>query len=94
MKKHELLTIVLFCGFLLSMTLGFFLLPKSEFSVNEKRFLAEAPDINWDNISSGDWGKDIESYLADHIPGRDFFVGINAYFNLLTGRQAGEDIWL
>ena len=80
MKKHELLTIVLFCGFLLSMTLGFFLLPKSEFSVNEKRFLAEAPDINWDNISSGDWGNDIESYLADHIPGRDFFVGLNAYF--------------
>ena len=92
MKKHELLTIVLFCGFLLSMTLGFFLLPKSEFSVNEKRFLAEAPDVTWDNISSGDWGNDIESYLADHIPGRDFFVGLNAYFELLTGRQVGKDI--
>lgn len=94
MKLRERITIVLFCGFLLTMTAAFFLLPKSGFSENEKRYLAEVPELNWKSISSGDWGNEIETYMADHIPGRDFFVGVNAYFNLLTGRQAGEDIWL
>ena len=94
MKLREKITIVLFCGFLLVMTAAFFFLPKSDFSENEKRYLAEVPEMNWEKVSSGDWGEEIETYMADHIPGRDFFVGVNAYFNLLTGRQAGEDIWL
>ena len=94
MKLRERITIIGFCGFLLSMTLAFLLMPKSDFSENEKRYLAEVPKITWEKVSSGDWGNEIETYLADHIPGRDFFVGVNAYFNLLTGRQAREDIWL
>lgn len=94
MKLREKITIAAFCGFLLAMTLAFFLLPKSDFSENEKRYLAEAPALSWEGVGSGDWGNEIETYLADHIPGRDFFVGVNAYFNLFTGRQAGEDIWL
>lgn len=93
MKKSELLTILLFCGFLISMTLGFFLLPKTDFSVNEKRYLEEAPVLSWDKVASGEWGNDAESYMADHIPGRDFFVGLNAYFEKATGRQVGKDIW-
>ena len=30
--------------------------------------------------------------MADHIPGRNFFVGLNAYCDLLTGRQASEEV--
>lgn len=94
LKKSELLTIVLFCGFLASMTLLYLFLPKTEFSETEKRYLAEVPALQWDAVASGDWGSEAETYMADHIPGRNFFVGLNAYFNLLTGRQVGEDIWL
>jgi 23S rRNA pseudouridine1911/1915/1917 synthase len=54
--------------------------------------LAEAPKADWEDIASGDWGEDVEGYMADHIPGRDFLVGLNAYFDLYTGRQVGKDI--
>lgn len=94
MKKSELLTIVIFCAFLLSMVLCYLFLPKVDFSVTEKRYLAEFPELSWDEVASGDWGEDAETYMADHIPGRDFFVGLNAYFDLLTGRQVSKDIWL
>lgn len=94
MKKSELFTVILFCGFLFAMTLCFLFLPKQDFSETEKRYLEEVPALNWEDVASGDWGEDAETYMADHIPGRDFFVGLNAYFTLLTGRQAGEDIWL
>ena len=93
-KKSDILTIVLFCGFLFAMTVGYLLLPKKDFSESEKRYLTEAPKVTWDSVSSGEWGDEAETYMADHIPGRDFFVGLNAYFDLLTGRQVSKDIWL
>ena len=85
-KKSDFVTIALFCGFLFAMTVLYLILPKTEFSQLEKRYLATAPRADWKDIASGDWGEDAESYLADHIPGRDFFVGLNAYFDLYTGR--------
>lgn len=95
MKKiHEIITVILFCGFIGTMLLGYSLIPKESYSEKEKRFLAEAPSIVWEDIASGQWGEDAESYMADHIPGRDFFVGLNAYFDLLTGRQVSKDIWV
>ena len=72
-KKSEFVTIALFCGFLFAMAALYFLLPKTEFSQLEKRYLAQAPKADWGDIASGDWGEDAESYMADHIPGRDFF---------------------
>ncbi len=93
-NKKDLITVSLFCGFLAVMTALYFLLPKQTFSENEKRFLSEFPAPEWDAVSSGQWGEDVETYLADHIPGRDLFVGLNAYFELYTGRQAGKDVLL
>ena len=93
-KKSELLSIVLFCGFLAAMMMLYLILPKSDFSELEKRYLAEAPALKWSDVASGEWGNDAETYMADHIPGRDFFVGLNAYYDLFSGRQKTKDIWL
>lgn len=92
MKKWDLVVVVLFCAFLTGMMLLCILLPKEKFSELEKRNLAEAPKLEWDSLASGEWGTDVENYMADHVPGRDFLVGLNAYFDLLTGRQVGKDI--
>lgn len=84
MKKTEKLTVVLFTAFLLVMFLGT-LLPKDDFSQNEKRYLTKFPSVSWDAVSSGAWGEKLESWMADHTPARDFFVGLDAYKNLLLG---------
>lgn len=91
-KKNDLVTVLLFCGFLLTMAVLYLLLPTRDYSVEEKRYLAEAPVFSRETVLSGQWGENAETYLADHIPGRKFFVGLNAYFDLLTGRQASKDI--
>lgn len=93
-KRYDLITIFLFCGFLAAMCLFYLFSPKKTFSENEKRHLAEFPKVDWDDVSSGDWGAEVDNYLADHIPGRDVFVGLNAYFDLYTGRQAGKEVLL
>ena len=77
-NQKELITVCLFCGFLAVMAGLYCLLPKQDFSETEKRYLSEFPVPGWKDISSGDWGEDVESYMADHIPFRDFFVGLNA----------------
>ena len=93
-KKADILTCVLFCGFLFVM-LGLFLgLPRQDFSEKEKRYLAENPKLTWKSLTSGEFGEDVESWLADHIPGRDFLVGLNAYVDQLTGRQVTKDIYV
>lgn len=92
MKKHNLLAAILFCGFLLVFSLGYFL-PRSDFSEMEKRYLAEAPDFRWKTVVSGQWSAQAEDYLSDHVAGRNFLVGVNAYLERLAGRQHLKDVW-
>ena len=93
-KKSDILLCVLFCGFLGVMLALYLLLPVQTFSEKEKRELAKAPVLTWDNIASGEFGEQAESYLADHIPGRDLLVGISSYYDLLSNRQVTKDIYL
>ena len=64
--------------------------PDKDYSVNEKRYLAERPEISVSNILKGKTQEELEEFTADQIPGRDFFVGVNAYWNLATGRNAAQ----
>lgn len=91
-KQDEKWTTALFCAFLCVMALLLLFLPKRRFSEREKRYLTEAPVFSAASVLSGAWGEQAEDYLADHLPGRDFLVGVSAYFDLLTGRQAGKEI--
>lgn len=93
MKKQNIVAAILFCGFLILMAAGY-LLPKADFSEMEKRYLAEAPQLSGKTLFSGEWGRQAEDYLTDHVPGRNLFVGINAYVELLAGRQHLKDVWL
>ena len=93
-KRSDILTCVLFCTFLAIMFALYLVLPGQSFSEKEKRVLAENPQLTWDTLASGEYGEKIETYLADHIPGRDFFVGLNAYYDLLSGRQVTKDVYL
>lgn len=93
-RKSDILTCVLFCGFLFVMLALYLALPRQDFSEKEKRYLAESPKLTWKSLTSGEFGEDVESWLADHIPGRDFLVGFNAYVDKLTGRQVTKDVYV
>lgn len=92
-RLDQWITVVGFCAALGIMSLLMIFLPKSDFSETEKRNLAEFPVFNWDTLSSGEFGSNIEDYMADHIPGRDFLVGLNAYTELAVGMQVSKDIY-
>lgn len=93
-RLDQWIAVVGFCAFLGVVVALYLLLPKSEFSEMEKRYLQTPPVLSVDSLTSGDFGADVDKFMADHIPGRDFFVGLNAYVDLLTGRQITKDVYV
>ena len=92
-KAYQLLPMLVFLVFLAVMTALLLFGPKRDFSENEKRVLAQAPEITTQAILTGETQKQLEDFTSDQVPGRDFFVGVNAYWNLATGRNGNQDIY-
>ena len=92
--KKELAVCILFWGGLLLMLVLFVLLPKKEFSEKEKRYLESVPEINLDDIISGQFADQAENAAADHLPGRDFLLELNAYADMTLNLQATKDIYV
>ena len=64
---------------------------RTDFSVWERRFLAETPA----NYSVADWTlqTDLETYLSDQIPFRRALVNTHALLETATGRAVQLDAW-
>ena len=90
--KNKIL-IILFCGFVGIGAALFFALPKSDFSVNEKRALAAAPELLLKSIFDGSFESGVEEYLNDHFPAREALVAIDAYSALYTGRNGKNGVY-
>ena len=86
-KVYKCLPAVIFCVFIAVMLILFLALPKKDYSSSEKRYLAKAPAFSLSALFDGSFEKNFESYLTDHTAGRDFWVGMNAYFRLATGNH-------
>lgn len=95
MKRNvwNLLTVVLFALLLLAAPLYWLIAPRRTFSESERRYLAEAPKLSEEKLSDWSFDDRVETYLADQLPLRDAFVGINAYATLYTGRQISTDVY-
>lgn len=65
----------------------------SEYSTLEKRKLSQFPQPTLKTVFSGEFGEDFETYLNDQMPLRTFFVGTNAYYDKLSGRNGMSGIY-
>lgn len=77
-RGADLLLILLTLGFIYVMAVLFWVLPDSDFSAQENRTLAAAPEISVKNFFSGALTEQVSDYMADQFPFRDFFVGVKA----------------
>lgn len=92
LKKY--LPAVVFCAFIGVMCLLFLFSPGRTYSSNEKRYLTTFPKFTADTFFSGQFGKEYETYISDQTAGRDFFVGLNAYYDLFSGRNGSNGVYL
>lgn len=84
----------LFVAFLAAFLLLILLLPKQKVSPNERRYLSKTPDASMNNILSGGFSKQVDTWLQDHFPFRTAFVSLYSYANRYTGRNAVESVVL
>ena len=82
-----------FCIMIFLIPILYILISDSEFSPLEKRKLSQLPEITVERVFNGKFGKDFETYLNDQMPLRTFFVGTNAYFDQLSGRNGLNGIY-
>lgn len=94
MKPCDKIFTALICVLFLGMSLLYLLLPRREFSPLEKRYLTQAPALTAGAVLDGSFADEVEDYLADQMPGRDFLVGLNAYYERALGLQKSKDIWV
>lgn len=84
----------IFCGFILTFMVFYIVLPKADFSPQEKKKLAEFPELNVQTVMDGKFQKELDTYMSDHMPMRNFFVGISADYELASGRNGEKGIYL
>ncbi len=92
MKKYsEIITVILFCLILASLSIAFVIIPDRDFSEQENRNLALFPEIKSESFFSGEFGKEINVYFADQFPMRDLFVKVKgaSEIGLLKGENNG-----
>ena len=64
------------------------------FSDMENRYLETLPEADLESIQSGEWMKQLETYLADHVPARDEWVQMKNTVVRLSGRnQIGQVVF-
>lgn len=95
MKKKDTAkrTSLLVSGMILFFLAGFMLTDKKEFSENENRYLKSLPSFSFEKLEAGVFTGEIETYLSDHFPFRDFFMNLKTSFELMTGRCEVNDIY-
>lgn len=76
MKKVRIIIIIVFIGFFVLISGASLIIKDREFSPNENRYLAETPELSWDNILSGTFQDGLEDYLRDQVCFRDGWITV------------------
>ena len=71
----------------------FIVLPKSNFSSNENRYLEKFPKLSIESLLDGSYMLNIEAYVEDHFPFREFFLNLKTNVFKLSGMTKQSDVY-
>ena len=78
----------------LALTAGSIVTDDRAFSERENRTLAQLPAFSLSALKSGAYTEDINEYLADQFPLRDFWIRLRARCETAVGHYCINDVWL
>ena len=93
-RRAEVLTVGIITAFILCFSVWCLVAPKQTFSENENRALAGWPVYSFATLKDGSYMSGIQTYLSDHFPLRDPFMTLKTKYEMLTGREEINDIYL
>lgn len=92
--KSSKITAAIFCVMLSGMTAATTFNPPIEFSETENRVLAQRPKAGLEDILSGKFESDYESYLADQFIFRNDWIGVKTHVERLLLKREIKGIYL
>ena len=93
-KRANVILSVLFLAFIGLFFLMNLVIPDKEMSEQENRYLQTLPTFSAENLFSGKYMKEFESYCSDQFPLRDGWIRLKARMELLQGKGANNGIYL
>lgn len=94
-KVKNIAYVLLIGGVLLLFSLWAWLKPMEKYSDSERRYLASFPVLSTENILSGDFMSEFETYTLDQFPLRDDFRSIKSFASLyIFGQSEVNDLYL
>ncbi len=64
-----------------------------EFSSQEKRVLAQKPEMSLSNIASGRFMRQYEEYISDQFPGRELLLQIKTFADSISGKTKENGVF-
>jgi len=86
--------VIVLAGITLSFSVATILAPKKDFSENENRVLEPAPEFTVENVKDGSFMSNTETYVSDHFILRDYFMTVRTLYELATGRNRINNIYM
>lgn len=91
MKIKNIIMICVFALIFAVVSIACYLKPDAEFSMGERRELAQKPDATAETIFSGEFSENFELYSADQFPFRDAFRTVKALFTTKVLNKADNN---
>lgn len=92
--KIRAFTASLLAAGVMALFTSFLAADKTEFSENENRYLEKLPALTWEDVKSGTYMEEMNAYLCDHFPFRDFFIGLKTKTEMLMGKQEINQVFI
>lgn len=85
---------VTICLMALILALFFIVLEKKEFSETENRNLTDYKGFSFQRLLNGEFIKNIESYMVDHFPLREEFIGFRTSVLKILGQNKINNVYI
>ena len=93
-KKALWIEAIVFLAFIFAFFILNTALPDREFSEQENRSLQQRPAFSFDELFSGQYTKDFETYTTDQFTLRDEWITLKAASELALGKQQNNGMFL
>ncbi len=92
-KAANIAIVAVFLAFIGAFALLLPILPDTEFSQQENRYLQALPSFSLDALAEGDFTADFEKYTTDQFPFRDAWTALKARCELLVGKKENNGVY-
>ncbi len=93
LKKSNIITTVIFCVLIGTLTVASMVNPVREYSETENRNLAQMPKFTFGGLFNGTFTMDYEEFITDQFVMRDKWITVKNYAELALGKKESGGVY-